>query len=106
VDYNEQIWKFHKRVCGKNPFEWPPLTEEEAEEAWNIRNWPYSPLFGETWLERLMGAMRQAKPEALGGTEGEEGLGWMEIHFKVRSGIASSALFLQELTYSSLPRNC
>jgi hypothetical protein len=33
-----QIWKIHKRVCGKNPFEWPPLNDSEAEEIFELRN--------------------------------------------------------------------
>jgi len=33
-----QIWKTHKLVCGKNPFEWPPLSQKEVEEAWASRN--------------------------------------------------------------------
>ncbi|GAA5963602.1 hypothetical protein JCM3765_004338 [Sporobolomyces pararoseus] len=27
----EEIWYAHKRVCGKNPFRWPNLTENELE---------------------------------------------------------------------------
>jgi hypothetical protein len=33
-----QIWKTHKLVCGKNPFQAPPLNKEEAQELWNLRN--------------------------------------------------------------------
>lgn len=41
----------HKRVCGKNPFEFPPLSDEEAEEAFELRN---SPLMGESPARTLM----------------------------------------------------
>lgn len=26
-----KIWRVHRLVCGKNPFEWPPLSEAEVE---------------------------------------------------------------------------
>jgi len=54
-----------------------------------MREWRYSPLKGETWLERLFRASKQSIPERLEGREGKEGLDWMQKDFKVRSGIAS-----------------
>jgi hypothetical protein len=34
---SQQIWKTHKLVCGRNPFETPILTKEEAQELWALR---------------------------------------------------------------------
>ncbi|GAA5986622.1 hypothetical protein JCM5350_008321 [Sporobolomyces pararoseus] len=66
-EHQRLIWKVHKRVCGKNPFEWPPLTDQELEEAWEIRN---SPLFEEypagTVLRSAMFAITDAMVQARG----------------------------------------
>ncbi|GAA5991679.1 hypothetical protein JCM5350_007315 [Sporobolomyces pararoseus] len=42
-EHQKLIWKVHKRVCGKNSFEWPPLSEKEVEEGWIWRNLPVAP---------------------------------------------------------------
>ncbi|GAA5906593.1 zinc finger MYND domain-containing protein [Sporobolomyces salmoneus] len=55
VDHQRPIWKSHKQVCGKNPFEWPPLTDEEVEEAWESRNSSKSGMDkSPTWKEYMV----------------------------------------------------
>ncbi|GAA6020225.1 hypothetical protein JCM11491_003854 [Sporobolomyces phaffii] len=36
--HQKLVWRGHKRVCGKVPFEWPLLTRAEAKEAWDARD--------------------------------------------------------------------
>ncbi|GAA5915114.1 zinc finger MYND domain-containing protein [Sporobolomyces salmoneus] len=66
VEHQRLIWHVHKRVCGKNPFEWPPLTEEEAKEAWELRNSPLSPVSPMTWSDLVISAMMSSEPEIHG----------------------------------------
>ncbi|GAA5993211.1 hypothetical protein JCM5350_005035 [Sporobolomyces pararoseus] len=50
VDHQRLIWRVHRFVCGKNPFEWPPLTDAEVEEVRELKNDPVSEN-GQTWSE-------------------------------------------------------
>ncbi|GAA5950636.1 hypothetical protein JCM3765_000558 [Sporobolomyces pararoseus] len=38
VEHQKLIWKSHKFVCGKNPFEFPPLSAKEVEQIWEARH--------------------------------------------------------------------
>jgi hypothetical protein len=51
----QQIWKEHKRICGKRSFEWPTLNAEEQKEMWELRNVEYGALEGRgaIWAEQL-----------------------------------------------------
>ncbi|GAA5981127.1 hypothetical protein JCM5350_007166 [Sporobolomyces pararoseus] len=51
VEHQKLIWKVHKSVCGKNPFELPPLSDQEADQALNLRNSPIEPGVSETWID-------------------------------------------------------
>ncbi|GAA5997937.1 hypothetical protein JCM5350_000040 [Sporobolomyces pararoseus] len=39
-DHQRLIWKTHRLVCGKNPFEYPSLSAKEVEQLWKARNDP------------------------------------------------------------------
>ncbi|GAA5952311.1 hypothetical protein JCM3765_001937 [Sporobolomyces pararoseus] len=62
VDHQRLIWRVHKHVCGKNPFEWPPLSADEAKEAWNLRNQQVFSSSAETWIERILSRYHSRAP--------------------------------------------
>ncbi|GAA5966361.1 hypothetical protein JCM3765_005075 [Sporobolomyces pararoseus] len=61
-EHQKLIWSGHRKVCGKNPFEFPALSNEEVKEIWELRN---SAEFNEnkTWLMYVTESIRAAKPE-------------------------------------------
>ncbi|GAA5952330.1 hypothetical protein JCM3765_001944 [Sporobolomyces pararoseus] len=63
IDHQKLIWRVHKHVCGKNPFEWPPLSAEEAKEAWNLRNTLVNIHPEETWKEHIVRVTKEAAPK-------------------------------------------
>ncbi|GAA5837785.1 hypothetical protein JCM3766R1_000582 [Sporobolomyces carnicolor] len=52
-EHQKLIWKLHKRVCGKNPFQWPSLSDRDKAEMWDLRNSPAKPGSEETWLNDM-----------------------------------------------------
>ncbi|GAA5906597.1 zinc finger MYND domain-containing protein [Sporobolomyces salmoneus] len=66
VDHQRLLWKSHKRVCGMNPFEWPALKENEVDEAWELRNLPFSVSYTTTWLEVFLRRVYAASPVNMG----------------------------------------
>ncbi|GAA5987336.1 hypothetical protein JCM5350_005631 [Sporobolomyces pararoseus] len=41
-EHQKLTWKVHKLACGKNPFEWPPLSAKEVNDARRMRDAPLS----------------------------------------------------------------
>ncbi|BGO91176.1 hypothetical protein NBRC10512_005730 [Rhodotorula toruloides] len=41
AECQKRVWKYHKRICGprSNPCLWPPLTQEEADDALAHLDW-------------------------------------------------------------------
>ncbi|GAA5906601.1 zinc finger MYND domain-containing protein [Sporobolomyces salmoneus] len=62
VDHQKLIWNSHKRVCGKNPFEWPTLTDDEAKAAWEVKDLPFSSDGPMTWNDYFMTSMAITLP--------------------------------------------
>ena len=59
---SDKIWKLHKHVFGKNPFEWPAMTQEEAREACNLRHNIVNTNPRKTWLEHIERVTRDIGP--------------------------------------------
>ncbi|GAA5855681.1 hypothetical protein JCM3766R1_002952 [Sporobolomyces carnicolor] len=38
VEHQRSVWSLHKRVCGKNPFTFPALSDAEADEIYEMRH--------------------------------------------------------------------
>ncbi|GAA5950581.1 hypothetical protein JCM3765_000538 [Sporobolomyces pararoseus] len=72
VEHQKLIWKTHKQVCGKKTFEWPPLSQEEVDEAWQLRKSPLFPNDSTTYVSRFVDGLKEHRPEIASALSHEE----------------------------------
>ncbi|GAA5979644.1 hypothetical protein JCM5350_003791 [Sporobolomyces pararoseus] len=93
VDHQKLIWKTHKQVCGKKNFEWPPLSQEEVDEAWQLRKSALFPNSSTTYVSQFVDGLKECRPEIVSALSQVELEQTCEDLFKVRKPPQGSGSF-------------